>query len=134
MLLITQSTSGNVIITTCNERITLTSPYFLIRFICDSDKTETSCICSDISSYAYRYNKFLIEEKTSPTRTAGQVRLATTGRWTYEIYEQSSSTNLDYTLATVTTPVEVGILKVIGTSTSTSTYTSASNEKVIYNG
>lgn len=134
MMLITQSTSGNICIATCNERITLTSPYFLIRFICDSDETETSCIATDVSTYSYRYNEFLIQEKTSPTRTAGQVRLATPGRWTYEIYEQSSSTNLDYTLATVTTPVEVGILKVITTTTATSTYTGASNEKVIYNG
>ena len=134
MLILIQSTSGQVNTMTLSERVTLTSPYFLLRLICDTTKTETSCIISDVSPYTYRYNKFLITEKANPTRINGEVYLPTIGGYTYEVYEQLSSTNLDYTLCDNTTPIEIGVLKVYPlSSTATTIYTGASDEKIIYN-
>jgi hypothetical protein len=97
---------------------------FLFRFISDQSKVEYSCIATDISNYPLRYNKFSITEKASPTiteRRNGNIELPDPGFYHYYIYEQSSTTNLDYTLAT--TEVEIGKLKVPGEERTVESYT-----------
>ena len=112
---------------TLTERVTLTSPSFLVRIEGRSSRTVKRFILpSDQSSYTDRYNKFTITE-TSGTEilTSGTVTL-TSEVYDYRIYEQSSSTNLDELLSTVTTPIEYGMLRVLGTD---NTYNAALDEK-----
>ena len=132
MVYITQSTTGNVLICTITEKQTLTSPYYLLRLVCEQSGVETSCLVTDVSTHTIRYNDFRVTEKTSPVNLSGEVRLVSTGRYRYYIYEQTSASNLDYTLAT--TLLEQGFCEVIGTTTSTTTYSGATTTKTVYNG
>ncbi len=97
------------------EKKTLDSPTYLFRFIKDIQKTEVAFIAQDISIYTYRYNEFIITE-TSGTNDllTGIITLSPTGFWHYEIYEQESTSNLDYLLSL--NCVEIGKVKVIGTA------------------
>lgn len=122
MLIINKSTN-NTWILTLTELSTLTSPYYLFRCISDFNKTEKAFIAHDLSDYNYRYNQFLITESTSEILTSGTVNFNPTGFWTYEVYEQTSSSNLDYRLATNTSVLERGRIKVIGTDVVVKSYT-----------
>lgn len=115
MLKVTKNQNSTLILT-LNEKATLSSPKFLFRLINDMQRTEAAFIAPDISSYPDRYNKFIFTE-TSGTQiaTSGTIELSPAGYWHYEVYEQTSSTNLDHTLSDNTTPLEIGKLLVIGT-------------------
>lgn len=118
-MLIVNRGANNILVLTLTEKATLASPVYLFRFINDMQKTETACIMSDLSSFAYRYNRFLLTE-TSGTEvlTSGTITLSPSGFWHYEVYEQSSTTNTNYLLSlNPSSPLEVGKMKVIGTQT-----------------
>jgi hypothetical protein len=103
---------------TLSEKSTLTSPYYLMRLTNDTTRQEkVFLLAADQSSYTYRYNQFTLTE-TSGTEilTSGTVNLLPTGFWTYEVWEQSSSTSLS--VESATTLVETGKVKVVGTDTS----------------
>lgn len=103
---------------TLTEKSTLTNPYFLFNFVSDVTGESVNFITSDLSNYTDRYNKFLITETSGAAiYTSGTIELSPTGTWTYKVYEQTSSTNLNPLLATNTTPLEVGQVKVKGTET-----------------
>lgn len=129
MLYILQNDVSQLIVTV-TEKVTLTTPYYLLRLKCESSKAETSCIVTDSSSATSRYNEFYVTETSSPDNLNAEVELTTTGRYFYWIYEQSSSTNLDYENAT--TLLESGFVEVTGTSSASTIYTDATNEKIIY--
>lgn len=116
MLLINKN-SNNTLILTLTEKITLTTPVYLFRFINDIEKTEVSFIAADLSEYTRRYNQFLITETSGVnTLTSGVITLSPLGFWRYEVYEQTSSSNLNYLLSlTPNKPIEVGKLRVVGT-------------------
>ena len=116
MMLIVAKNTNNTLIVTLTEKVTLASPYYLFAFTSDVSQLTKYFISADISIHTDRYNEFLITE-TSGTEilTSGTITLNPTGQWTYRIYEQTSSTNLDPTLAT--TLLEIGIVKVTGTAT-----------------
>jgi len=107
--------SANTVVFTLNEKCTLSSPVFLFRFINKMQHTETSCIASDTSTFKYRFNQFVITEDSTEDKENGTLELLPTGEWIYEVYEQSSSTNLDFTKAL--NILETGLLRVIGTAT-----------------
>ena len=115
MLIVAKNTNSTLIVT-LTEKVTLASPYYLFAFTSDVSQLTKYFISADISIHTDRYNEFLITE-TSGTEilTSGTITLNPTGQWTYRIYEQTSSTNLDPTLAT--TLLEIGIVKVTGTAT-----------------
>lgn len=115
-MLIVAKNTNNTLIVTLTEKVTLASPYYLFAFTSDVSQLTKYFISADISIHTDRYNEFLITE-TSGTEilTSGTITLNPTGQWTYRIYEQTSSTNLDPTLAT--TLLEIGIVKVTGTAT-----------------
>lgn len=116
---------------TLTENVTLTSPVFLFEFKNDQDQTSQYFIASDISTQTQRYNKFTITESNTPDNLNGQVSMTLTGSWTYTVREQESNTNLDPELSGRV--VEIGKVKVIGTTEIT--YTFESNEtKIVYNG
>lgn len=107
-----RESQANTITVTVTEKQTLSSPYYLIRFISEGQNVENSCIVTDSSSYPQRFNQFTVTESTTENRTAGTLTLVE-GIHEYRIYEQSSPTNLDWNNST--TLLEIGLAKVIGT-------------------
>jgi len=117
MILINKN-RNNTMVMTLTEKSTLTAPYFLFNFVSDVTKQSVNFIAQDLSSYTDRYNQFLITETSGTTDyTSGTIELSPTGTWTYKVYEQTSSTNLNPLLADNQTPLEIGIVKVAGTQT-----------------
>lgn len=131
MMPITQG-QANTIILTLTEKATLDAPVFLFVLQNDSTKVEYAFIAADISGYTERYNQFTITEKTEPNTLAGEVRLPDTGFYSYTIYEQESTTNLDKDLATGI--VEIGKCKVTGTASTNTAYENSNTTNVAYNG
>ena len=93
MLVITKN-SSNTIRVSLAELSQLTNPVYLIEFISDSSLISATCIASDSSSYPARYNEFTITEQSSPDGLLAQINLEPVGFFTYNIYEQTSATNL----------------------------------------
>jgi len=106
-------------ILTLTENCTLTSPYYLFEFKSDVTYESVCFIAADLSTHQERYNEFLITETSgTPNLTSGTIELNPTGTWTYRVFEQTSSSNLNPSLADNTTPIEIGKVKVKGTETS----------------
>lgn len=97
----------NTVVLTLSEKVTLSFPFFLFVFKSDTTKDEVKAVIGDTSSYAYRYNEFVIDEGTLLT-------LSPTGYWHYSVYEQESSTNTDVRLTG--NLLEVGKCHVDGTT------------------
>ena len=86
----------NPIVLTLSEKCTLTSPHYL--FVCTSRNTNEKISfvilnSADISTAKSRYNKFNLVTST-------YFASSTNGEWSYIVYEQASSTNLNPSLAT----------------------------------
>ena len=131
MIQITQG-QANIVVLTLKEKTTLTNPKYLFVFKNDQTNVESTFIATDTSSYADRYNRFTVTEKTNPNNLTGEVRLSLDGFYTYTIYEQTSSTNLNP--ANATGIVETGKVQVNATPTTDHTYTPDSNITYVYNG
>jgi len=130
-----QITKGiaNTVVLTLKEKTTLTNPKYLFVFKNDQSNVDSKFIAADTSTYPDRYNKFVITEKTSsPNPLTGEVTLSLDGFYTYTIYEQTSSTNLNP--ANATKIVETGKVQVFATATADHTYSPDSNITYIYNG
>lgn len=86
---------------TLTEKVTISNPYFLFYVTHRQTNKTYAFILTDVSTFKERYNKFSINENTYNFFE---------GEYMYEVYAQTSSTNLDPTLANES--VEEGILKV----------------------
>lgn len=99
------------VIVTLTEKQTLTAPNYLFYFI---NRTTNDVVAfvklnnTDTSAYKNRFNKFSINAVTYFTN-----KLA--GEWTYYIYEQASTSNLNPDSAT--TLLETGILRLSDSTT-----------------
>ena len=109
MLTLTQGNSNELKLS-LSETQTLSSPVFLFEFISDQTLGKYTCIAADSSAYPQRYNQFTIVEKSSPDPLLGEIELEATGYYTYNVYEQTSTTNLDP--ASATTLLETGKARV----------------------
>lgn len=98
---------------TLTERVTLSSPYFLVRVKSRRTNEVKRFILNTNTGDTSRYDKFTIIESNTENLTNSTVTL-TNGDWWYDIYEQTSSTNLDENVAT--TLLESGILRVLDTA------------------
>jgi hypothetical protein len=99
---------SNVVVLTLSEKITIASPNFLFEFINNQTQIKYYCISADLSLYPERYNKFTIVVKTTtPSPLVGEIQIPLGDEYTYNVYEQVSSTNLDPTGLTV---VENGLM------------------------
>lgn len=129
-MIIINKNSNNTFQLTLTENSTLSSPYYLFEFKNDITLDSVYFIAEDISTQQQRYNEFIVTE-TSGTQvlTSGTITLNPTGFWTYNVYEQYSSTNLNPTLSDNTNSLETGKVKVIGSSQTYSTY---SGQDIIY--
>lgn len=93
MLVLTKD-SANTIRVSLAELSTLASPVYLIEFISDMSLISTTCIAPDTSLYPARFNQFTITEQVAPNGLLAQILLEPVGFFTYNIYEQTSATNL----------------------------------------
>jgi len=105
-----QITKGNsqVLITTCYEKQTLASPYYLWRFTSEGLNTEVAIVMA-FDSQAERCEKWTFIEGITATLPSGISE--------YRIYEQSSPVNTNYLSAT--TLLETGLAYVHGIPTDT---------------
>ena len=107
---------SNVVVLTLSEKITISSPNFLFEFINNQTQIKYYCISSDLSLYPERYNKFTIVVKTTtPSPLVGEIQIPLGDEYTYNVYEQVSSTNLNPSGLTV---VENGLMTYDKTMTS----------------
>jgi hypothetical protein len=130
MILINR-TQANTIVVTLKEKQTLEAPYFLFVFKNEQSNTMSACVSTDISLFTYRYNQFVITETNMPNNLNSEVELAIPGFYQYEIYEQTSSTNLNPALAT--NLLECGKAKVYETQSGIPQFTSTETS-TIFNG
>ena len=119
MILINKN-SANTCTLTLSERTTLTNAKYLFEFINDSTKENKTFLCADISTNKERCNEFIITENATENLLTGTVSL-TIGDWKYNIYEQTSTTNL--VVANSGAKVENGKVEVKGTSTNLAEFT-----------
>ena len=100
-----QLTKGqtNFIYLTLTEKQTISSPNYLFTFKNRSTNTEVKFVllyAADVSLFKERYNKFSIKvDKYFSSKPRGQ--------WTYNIYQQTSTSNTDVTGLTL---LESGIM------------------------
>jgi len=115
MIVLDQNTTNNVYLT-LSESVTLTgSPiYYLFRFVDETSNEEVLFTSTDISTNIIRYNQFAVTLTASTASnidyTTGVISLSPYGKWSYEVYEQLSATNLN--LSGATGPIEYGIVTV----------------------
>ena len=112
----------NTIVMTLTEKQLLTNPNYLFVFTNRSSNNLVKFVvlnASDISLYKDRYNEFNIVTNTNFSS-------ALEGQYTYEVYEQTSTTNLNITGLN---KLETGIMWLSGSTlsynqfTTTDTYT-----------
>jgi hypothetical protein len=90
-MLLYQINSQSDTIVTLTESTTLTSPYYLFVFTNVSTKVQYKInvnSTSDVSLFKDRFNEFAFN-------TVTLFASAQAGQFSYEVYEQASSTNLD---------------------------------------
>ena len=75
------------------------TPVYLFQFRNVTEKVSYYCIMADTSLYKDRYNEFVFTEGTD-NPLLGELILGAGGQYEYFVYEQTSTTNLDPTLAT----------------------------------
>jgi hypothetical protein len=99
---------SNVVVLTLSEKITISSPNFLFEFINNQTQIKYYCISADLSLYPERYNKFnIVVKTTTPSPLVGEIQIPLGDEYTYNVYEQVSSTNLNPSGLTV---VENGLM------------------------
>jgi len=107
---------SNVVVLTLSEKVTIATPKFLFEFINNQTQQKYYCISADTSLYTERYNKFnIIVKTTTPSPLVGEIQIPLGDEYTYNVYEQVSSTNLVPTGLTV---VENGLMTYDKTMTS----------------
>jgi len=116
-----RDTANSEVILTLNEKTTLAVPVFLIFFTNNVTQQTNSAIITDVSGFKARFNEFTITESETQDRVNGTLTLRPDGFWTYQVYEQSSASNLDPDLAT--TLVETGRANVTSVRSAKSTHT-----------
>ena len=119
--MIIQKNTVNTCVFSLAEKTTLTPVYYLFAFKNTQNDDVLTFTCTDISVNKLRYNEFEIEETQSEDRLNGKITLDLLGSYTYEIYEQSSNTNL--VIANAGNLVEIGRIDVKGTVTEDETFT-----------
>lgn len=130
---IIDKSANSVIIFTLNEKKTLTSPLYLVKATSHSGRnTKRFLLSTDQSTATDRYNQFTVTESTTEVLTSGTVNLTPAGFWDYEIYEQTSTTNLNEALCDNTTPIEKGMFLVRQSNATDSYYSTTTPENKFY--
>lgn len=129
MILITKNTTNNIVLTLA-EKTTLTNVVYLFEVINDSGSKGKCFIAEDISPNPVRYNEFNLIENTTEDLLNGTFELELSGFYKYNIYEQTSTTNLNPTLAI--NLIETGKLNVTSTIAELEQYDGNQTQTVVY--
>lgn len=121
----------NLVILSLSEKVTIATPTYLMRFVHTESRTEYSCIITPVDEYEFGRESFIIETKTSGANNLlGEIVLTLGDQYQYFVYAQSSTTNLDYTLADE--ELESGIMKYNKTITERNVYERGATSRKVY--
>ena len=118
MIRLNKGQTQNIILTLTEKQL-LTSPNYLFIFENRSTNTDIKFVRlnnTDISAYKERYNEFTIVVNSF-------FNTALNGQYTYTIYEQTSTSNLNPTGLNL---LETGIMELTGTTISFTEYETTS--------
>jgi len=122
MIRLTKGATQNIILT-LTEKELLTNPNYLFVFTNRSANTEVKFVRlnnTDISQYKDRYNEFSIVTNTN-------FSTALNGQYDYDIYEQTSTSNLNPAGLNL---LESGIMELVGTPFNFTEYTTTDTYKI----
>ena len=131
-MIIINKNSTNTVVLTLSEKTTLTNAVYLFEVINDSSNESKYFIAEDISTNKIRYNEFNFIENATEDLLNGTFELGLSGFYTYNVYEQTSSTNLDPLLAT--NKIETGKLNLVDSISEITQYNGNQTETIVYNG
>lgn len=130
MLLIYKNTFTDNLLT-LSEKTTLSNVVYLFECINDQTQNVFCFIANDISANKERYNKFRIVDNVTELPLVGQLNFET-GFYKYNVYEQTSTTNLNPLLAA--NLVDKGKLKVIENIVAPKEFKEVQETYVVYGG
>jgi hypothetical protein len=122
MIRLTKGQTQNIILTLTEKQL-LTNPNYLFVFTNRSANTEVKFVRlnnTDISQYKDRYNEFSIVTNTN-------FSTALNGQYNYDIYEQTSTSNLNPAGLNL---LESGIMELVGTPFNFTEYTTTDTYKI----
>jgi hypothetical protein len=122
MIRLTKGQTQNIILTLTEKQL-LTNPNYLFVFTNRSANTEVKFVSlnnTDISQYKDRYNEFSIVTNTN-------FSTALNGQYDYDIYEQTSTSNLNPAGLNL---LESGIMELVGTPFNFTEYTTTDTYKI----
>lgn len=131
MILINKNTTNKVILT-LSEKTTLTNAVYLFEVTNDMSNSVKCFIAEDISTNKLRYNEFDFIENVTEDLLNGTFSLELSGFYKYNVYEQSSTTNLNPLLAL--NLIDKGKLNVVSQMSTYPVYTGNENNTIIYGG
>ena len=131
MILINKNTTNTVILT-LSEKTTLTNAVYLFEVINDMSNEVKCFIADDISTNKLRYNEFEFIENVTEDLLNGTFSLELSGFYKYNVYEQTSATNLNPLLAL--NLIDKGKLNVVSQLSSYPVYTGNQNTTIVYGG
>jgi hypothetical protein len=117
MILLKQDTH-NVVYLSLEEKMTNTSNYFLLALVNDMTKEEYTGVLRNREATTEGLSRVSIKLITSgnPIGTNGEFKLVNNGYYSYKVYEQNSSFNLDTTSPAVIKLLEEGKANIKGTA------------------
>jgi hypothetical protein len=122
MIRLTKGQTQNIILTLTEKQL-LTNPNYLFVFTNRSANTEVKFVMlnnTDISQFKDRYNEFSIVTNTN-------FSTALNGQYDYDIYEQTSTSNLNPAGLNL---LESGIMELVGTPFNFTEYTTTDTYKI----
>jgi hypothetical protein len=122
MIRLTKGQTQSIILTLTEKQL-LTNPNYLFVFTNRSANTEVKFIQlnnTDVSQYKDRYNEFSIVTNTNFSS-------ALNGQYDYDIYEQTSTSNLNSAGLNL---LESGIMELVGTPFNFTEYTTTDTYKI----
>jgi hypothetical protein len=122
MIRLTKGQTQSIILTLTEKQL-LTNPNYLFVFTNRSANTEVKFIQlnnTDVSQYKDRYNEFSIVTNTN-------FATALNGQYDYDIYEQTSTSNLNPAGLNL---LESGIMELVGTPFNFTEYTTTDTYKI----
>jgi len=130
-VLIINKNTANTQILTLSEKTTLTNAVYLFEVYNDQSLVKQYFIAANTSTNKYRYNQFVITENATQNLLNGVISLEV-GEYKYNVYEQTSTTNLNPSLAT--NLIDSGKMRVVTTETATPEFTGTQETYTIYGG
>lgn len=128
MILIRKNTVNNNILT-LSEKTTLNNVVYLFEIINDQTKNNIYFISQDISVNKERFNEFNITDNITENHLMGIVNFPLKGFYKYNVYEQTSTTNLSPIGLNL---IDKGKLKVIDIYTSNVAYNGNQTNYIAY--